>query len=493
MAGQNFWEFQQSLRGKGKKADPRPAAGAAADKPLTVTQLTARIEKALKAGLPASLLVQGEVSNFKLHGGSGHAYFTLKDASACIDCVMFRSEVERLKFVPNDGLELIATGRVGIYAQKGKYQFYVTDLTPIGQGALELARQQIQNKLQAQGIFDKERKKPLPRYPQRIVLIASAATAAAADMLKVLNRFPFLHVQIYHVSVQGDGSAEKMVAAIQHLNAQPIAPGSELQAKTRASSPIDLILLGRGGGSLEDLWEFNEEIVARAIAASRIPIITGIGHEIDVSIADLAADYHAHTPTEAAQIATRNWRNARDAVDSAALRLGREVQASLRLGRQRLLQIDRHEFFRRPLDRVNQLRQLLDDRQRSMILSVGERLRSAHDRVSKLEARLRERHPRHLIKLRSQNLAALSTRLNRAAAQVLQTNSGNLDLLAARLNGINPHEVLKRGYSLTTHKKTGQIIRDPAQVKPGETLLTRLANGQIESTVQDTRQLKLFE
>jgi len=476
MAGANFWEFQQSLRDKAKKPDPQTPGEKI--KPLTVTQLTARIDKAIKSGIPGSVQVQGEVSNFKLHTGSGHAYFTLKDAAACIDCVMFRSDAETLKFTPADGLELIATGRVAIYAAKGKYQFYVTALTPIGQGALELARQQIQKKLAAQGLFDKDRKKPLPRYPQRIVLLTSTATAAVQDMLKVLARFSFLQVQVYHVPVQGDGSAAKMAAALQHLNGQ---------------MGIDLILLARGGGSLEDLWQFNEEVLARAIAASRIPIISGIGHEIDVSIADLVADYHAHTPTEAAQIAVRNWRNARDVIQSTSLRLSREVQSVLRQARQRLSQIDRHEFFRRPLDRVNQLRQFLDDHQRSMILSVGERLRGAHERVSRLEAHLRERHPRHLIKLRAQNLTGLAARLKRATSQVLQTQSRNLDLLNARLNGINPQEVLKRGYSLTTHKKTGQIIRDPSEVKPGDTLLTRLANGQIESTVKDTRQLSLFE
>jgi exodeoxyribonuclease VII large subunit len=474
MAGSNFWEFQQSLRDKVKKPDP----AAAAVKPLSVSQLTARIEKALKTSLSASLLVQGEVSNYKLHYNSGHAYFTLKDAGACIDCVMYRTEVERVKFKPADGLELVASGRVGVFAPKGRYQLYVSGLTPIGQGALELARQQIQDKLAALGFFEKERKKALPRYPQRIVLVTSTATAAVRDMLKVLSHFSFLHVQVYHVPVQGDGSAEKMSAALEHLNEQ---------------KGIDLMLLGRGGGSLEDLWEFNEEMVARAIFFSRIPIITGIGHEIDVSIADLVADYHAHTPTEAAQIAVRHWRMARDAIAGTALRLSREVNNVTRHARQRLQQIDRHEFFRRPLDKVNALRQLLDDLQRSMILSVGERLRGGQERLSKLDARLRERHPRHLIGLRAQNLKALSQRMGRGVSQVLKGQARHLDLLEARLRCINPQEVLKRGYSLTTHKKTGQIIRDPGQVKPGEKLLTRLANGQIESTVQDARQLRLFE
>jgi exodeoxyribonuclease VII large subunit len=472
--GANFWDFQQSLLGKKSPADPA-SPGA---KPLTVSQLTARIEKALKSNLPASVVVQGEVSNFKLHGGSGHAYFTLKDATACIDCVMFRGEAANLKFTPTDGLELIATGRIGIYAQKGRYQFYATSLQPLGQGALELARQQIQAKLQAEGLFAPDRKHPIPAYPERLVLITSSQTAALQDMLKVLRRFPFLHVQVYHVPVQGDGSAEKIAAALHHVN---------------ALASIDLILLSRGGGSLEDLWEFNEELLARAIATSRIPIITGIGHEIDVSIADLAADHHAHTPTEAAQVATRYWRTAQTTLDASSQRLAREMQSHLHHARQRLLHLERHELFRRPLDRVNQLRQLIDDRQRTLTQAAAARLRRARDRITRLESRLRERHPRHRTALESQRLTALATRLNRAATQTIQTHSRQIDLLATRLNGLNPQEVLKRGYSLTTHKKTGQIIRDPATVKPGDTLLTRLANGQIESTVQDARQLKLFE
>jgi exodeoxyribonuclease VII large subunit len=478
-AGNNFWDFQQNLKGIKPTADPASPAAKPPEKPLTVSQLTSRIERALKSQLPATFHVRGEVSNFKQHNGSGHLYFTLKDPSACIDCVMFRSEAMSLKFTPADGLELIATGRVGVFAQRGKYQFYVTALQPLGQGALELARQQIQNKLQAEGLFHPDRKKPLPRYPRRIVLLTSAQTAAVQDMLKVLSRFPFLHVQVYHVQVQGEGSAQQITTALRHLN--------------DGRQTIDLILLARGGGSLEDLWEFNEEILARAISASRIPIVTGIGHEIDVSIADLVADHHAHTPTEAAQVATQHWRTAQTTLTAATLRLAREMQGAFQHARQRLLHIERHELFRRPLDRVNQLRQLIDDRQRAFSHATDSRLRGWRDRVTRLDSRLRERHPRHLTALASQKITALATRLQRAAAQSLQAQTRRIDLLAARLHAINPAEVLKRGYSLTTHKKTGQIIKDPSQVKPGETLLTRLASGQIESTVQDARQLKLFD
>jgi exodeoxyribonuclease VII large subunit len=485
MAGSSFWDFQQNLSTTRRKAAP-PVNGPPADgdpqKPLTVSQLTARIDRTLRAGFPSTVQVRGEVSNFRLHAASGHAYFTLKDPGACIDCVMFRSEVANLRFDPTDGLDLIATGRISVFAQRGRYQIQVASLEPLGQGALELARRQIQEKLQAEGLFDAERKKPLPRYPQRIVLVTSTGTAALQDMLKVLRRFPFLEIAIYHVPVQGTGTARKIAAALGDL--------SRPKFRERAA---DLILLGRGGGSLEDLWAFNEEVVARAIAASKIPVITGIGHEIDVSIADLAADYHAHTPTEAAQVATAHWRTARDLVDTAGVRLGREMRNRLRDASQRLANIERHEAFRRPLDRVNALRQLLDDRQRAMSVAVGDRLRLFRDRVSLLDGRFRERHPRHLAALHTERLAALARRLNRAAAQSVQSHARRIDLLSARLHCISPQEVLKRGYSLTTSKKTGQIIRDPADVKAGDTLVTRLANGQIQSRVEDARQLKLFD
>jgi exodeoxyribonuclease VII large subunit len=481
MAG-SFWDFQQNMakgRRTGESGAPvRPHAGRS-DKPLTVSQLTQRIDKAIRGGVPAKVCVRGEVSNFKLHGSSGHAYFTLKDPGACIDCVMWRDDAAGLRFEPTDGLELIATGGVRVFAQKGRYQLYVSTLVPLGQGALELARQQIQAKLAAEGLFDADRKKPLPRYPRHIVLVTSSQTAAVADMLKVLRRFPFLHVRVYHVPVQGDGSAERIAEALAHLR--------------RVKDPIDLVLLGRGGGSLEDLWEFNEEVVARAIAASRVPVITGIGHEIDVSIADLVADHHAHTPTEAAQVATAHWRGARELIDSSATRLARELRTILRHARQRLGEIERHEVFRRPLDRVNQLRQVLDERERLLTQVTAERLRRAGDRVAGMDVRLRERHPRHRLMLEQQRVAGLADRLTRAAAQAVAVQCRRIDLLGARLHAINPAEVLKRGYSLTTSKKSGQVIRDPSEVKPGDLLVTRLANGQIESRVEDARQLRLFE
>ncbi len=395
-----------------------PAAASAAAPPLTVSQLTAQIDGALRR-LPQSLAVKGEVSNLNHHRASGHLYFTLKDPHACIDCVMFKSDFARVKFQPADGMELIVSGRVAVYPQRGRYQLYVTRLDPIGQGALELAFRQLCEKLQAEGLFAKERKKPLPRFPMRIAVVTSTQTAALQDMLKVLRRFPYIDVLVYHVSVQGDGAAEQIAGALRDIDRCGPAMG------------IELILLGRGGGSLEDLWEFNEEIVARAIAACHIPIVTGIGHEVDVSIADLVADHHAHTPTEAAQVATSQWRTARDLLDSAGMRLRREIRAVLADARQRLLQVQRHPVFRRPLDRINVLRQFMDDRQRALSLAMGTALRRLRERLFHAAASLHERHPRHAVELARQRIVALRQRLISQTSADLVRRRHKLEAISA--------------------------------------------------------------
>ena len=503
----SFFDFQKSLATPAVRrpaaAKPNADVGLPGNDALTVSQLTAQIDRALKSGLPASIAVRGEVSNYKHHGSSGHAYFTLKDTDACIDCVMFKSDFAKLKFKPSDGLELLATGRVGVYGQRGRYQLYVTNLLPVGQGALELAFQQMRAKLEREGLFERDRKKPLPRYPQHLALVTSKETAALQDMLKVLRRFPFLKLSVYHVPVQGDGSAEKIAAAIHDLN------------ERRAKLGVDVILLARGGGSLEDLWEFNEEVVARAIVASRIPVVTGVGHEVDVSIADLVADYHAHTPTEAAQVVTAHWRNARQFLDDAELRVRKGLRDTLTYYRQRVTTIERHEVFRRPLDRVNQLRQLVDDREKDLTHGVTSRLHVLHRRLSEHARRLDKHRPAALIdrlrqrldhrehtlalalrsrvRLTASGLTSSERRLRSAAKVRQQAFRKELDSLEAQLRLVGPEQVLQRGYSITCHKKTGQVIRSAAQVKPGDKLVTRLADGQIESVTDDSNQPGLFE
>lgn len=533
MGESGFFDFLEGAQRRKRQvaAEAAAAGGPPAAQALTVSQLTGLIEGALKAKLPASVLVRGEVSNLRLHGASGHLYFTLKDPDACIDCVMFKSAAGQLKFTPKDGMELLASGRVGVYGARGRYQLYATRLDPLGQGALELAFQQMCAKLQAQGLFEEAHKQPLPKYPQRIALVTSKETAALQDMLKVLRRYAFLDLLLFHVPVQGDGSAEQMAEAIALLN-------REKRATQASPLQVDLIILARGGGSLEDLWEFNEEVLARAIFASRIPILTGIGHETDVSVADLVADYHAHTPTEAAQVAVQHWRAARDVVDTAGVRLRRELRTLIQDHRQRLTAIERHETFRRPADVVDRLRQRLDDQQRRLALAAesilrrkgkrlgdlairleaqrpaavmsrlrnqlaawqqrlyaaaGRRLGAKRVQLNRTETRLCAAHPRHAVELLGQRLTALGNRLSRATAQAQAARKQHLESLAAHLNAVGPEQVLKRGYTLTMLKKGGQIVRSSQHLTPGDRLVTRFVDGQVESVVEDAKQMRLFE
>ena len=450
---ENFFDFHKRVTTR--KTDQ----AAASEQTLTVTQLTASIERAIKTGVPASVTVRGEVSNASNRQSSGHLYFTMKDATACINCIMWRDNAERLKFRLEDGLDVIATGRVTVYAPQGRYQLQVQRLEPAGRGALELAFRQLQAKLAAEGLFAPERKKPIPRYPSRIAIVSSSNAAGLEDMLKVLRRFPWLKRMVYHVPVQGEGAAQKIAAALIHLSRRAPDVGG-----------IDVILLGRGGGSLEDLWSFNEEIVARAIAASRIPIVTGIGHEVDCCIADLIADHHAHTPTEAAQVVTRNWSTVRESLTQFELRHTRAIRQAVQHLRQHLIAIERHEFLRRPMDRIQMLRQLLDDRQKSMTLLLSSRLHTAQHR-----------------------LAALEPRLPTAGKSLMQLRKTRLEAMDKHLNALSPQGVLNRGYTITTLKRTGQILRDAKTARPGDRLLTRFADGETESTVHDSRQLSLFE
>jgi exodeoxyribonuclease VII large subunit len=255
---------------------------------------------------------------------------------------------------------------------------------------------------------------------------------------------------------------------------------------------IDLILLGRGGGSLEDLWAFNEVVVARAIATSKIPIVTGIGHEVDVSIADLVADYHAHTPTEAAQVITTHWRVVGRTIDQTRFRLARALRDQASSCRHRLDGVHRHEFFRRPLDLVNVQRERLDDRQQAMRVAINARVRELQRDLREMEQTLAAHHPRHAIDVARLRVDALGRRLHAGLVTHSQKRAAQVDSLDRALRLASPESVLRRGFSLTTLKKDGSVVRSADQIKGGERLVTRLANGQIESTADDPKQPKLF-
>jgi exodeoxyribonuclease VII large subunit len=517
-----FFDFHEKVTARATPAPAQRDPAAA----MTVSQITAKIEGAIKSGVPASVLVRGEVTNFSRHRSSGHLYFTLKDPGACISCVMFKGQAEKLKFDPADGQELLAGGAVRVYKERGQYQLYVESLQPLGAGALELAFQQLKAKLEKEGLFAVERKRRIPKYPMKLVLVTSRQTAALQDMLKVLRNYKWVKLYVYHVPVQGGQSAPAIAAGLEHLNRTLHTLGG-----------ADAILLGRGGGSLEDLWAFNEEAVARAVASMKVPVITGIGHEVDVSICDLIADYHAHTPTEAAQVAMANWRAVTERLHTGTGRLARAMAGTVGTLRHRLGAIERHELFRRPLDRIARLQQRLDDRERALGNSVQMRLRNFRRRLDGLTQRLERHrpsallarwraelqrretamrlgqqrrikalsvrlsrgesllaraHPAALIKLQRTRLQNALQRLNRDMTTDLQRRRHLLESLEKHLRAVGPERVLERGYSITL-TEDGQVVRSKTDVKSGDVLVTRLKDGEVRSSVDGKKQAGLFD
>ena len=392
-------------------------------KVLTVGQLTARIKSRLEDEF-RSVWVAGEVSNLRLPA-SGHCYFTLKDERAQIAAVMWRSTLARMKFELEDGMKLLARGSVTVYEPRGNYQIIVDKLEPQGVGQLELAFRQLRDKLEKEGLFDPVHKKPIPFLPRRIGIVTSATGAAIRDMLSVIGRrFPGVEIVLAPTKVQGDGAAEEIAAAIHHLNFLSAGhlPGAE-------RLPIDVMIVGRGGGSLEDLWAFNEEVVARAIFASEIPLISAVGHEIDFTIADFVADLRALTPSEAGEKVVPR----RDYLlqDLQALRasLDTALRNSLAMWRGRLEILANSYAFRRPAERLRREEQRLDE---------------------------------------------ISSRIFAAGRTVLAEARGEIAGVAGRLENLSPLRILARGYSLTTRAGDTAPLTDAAGLREGDEIETRL-------------------
>jgi exodeoxyribonuclease VII large subunit len=408
-------------------ADPRIARQSerAAHGPpvLTVSELTSLIRDCVESQFP-HVAVVGEVSNCS-HAGSGHVYLTLKDDTAQLRAVVWRTTAARLRFDLRDGLQVVAIGHLDLYPARGSYQLVVSEIVPHGVGPLELAFRQLHEKLEREGLFAPERKRPLPRFPRRIALVTSPQGAAVRDMLQIITRrWPKAQVVIVPVPVQGDGAAPQ------------IAAGIELLPKLR---DVDVAIVGRGGGSLEDLWCFNEEVVARAIVASPVPIISAVGHEIDVTIADLGADRRALTPSEAAEIVVPDYRELAIGLRQLDDRLRSAVQGRAALLRSLLEQLAGRRCFTQP----------------------AEQLHHRMQRADELDRRLR---------------SALRTRLDASRAKWGQ--------LGASLSALSPLRVLERGYSLTTRANTGAVVRRAADVQRGDVLVTRVSDGTIRSRVE---------
>ncbi len=399
--------------------------------PLTVSDLTLAIKENLETEF-ASVWVTGEVTGARKHS-SGHLYFTMKDAGAQLPAVIWRSALGRLKFDLKDGMHVIARGRVNVYLPHGKYQLEAERLEPVGIGAQELALRQLREKLLAKGYFEPGRKKKLPSIARRIALVTSASGAAVRDMLQVLStRWPSGEVIVCPVRVQGEGAAQEIAAMIRLLN----------RLGRDGLLAVDVMIVGRGGGSAEDLWAFNEEIVADAIFASAIPVVSAVGHEIDVSIADHVADVHALTPT--------------DAANKVVPDRGEMIQ-TLRVLRNRMEDALQH--------RLTVFRHKLDG------LASRTALRRPLERVREREARLDE----------------LASRLHRVMKQKTARAGDALSAAAGRLQTLSPLNVLRRGYSLTRTEDTAELVRNAARLRTGQRLITTVESGTVVSRVEEIR------
>ncbi len=434
----------------------------------SVSDLTGRIRDLL-AGEFTDVFVEGEVSN--AHAAqSGHLYFTLKDNHAQIRCVCFRTQLARLKFRPEDGLHVTVRGSISVYEARGEYQFYVEHVEPVGLGALQLAFEQLKKRLDAEGLFDPERKKPLPVLPQCVGLITSPSGAAVRDIVHILERrFPNLHIVLYPVRVQGEGAAGEIVQAIRYFDRKQIA---------------DVLILARGGGSPEDLWAFNEETVARAIVACSIPIISGVGHETDFTIADFAADIRASTPSAAAEMVVRTRQefdshlcDLRDKV--AQLLRYRLLQSSHKLREFDLHRAARHleDGMRRRRQHTDELASQLADALRRRVEALQQRLQSALSRISAVDFRARVRAA--AVRL-DQRTAELELRIGRTFTARRQS----LEKLIVQLEERSPLRLLERGYAIC-YDAAGNVVQAADQVALGDRIRVQLARGRLGAEVKD--------
>ncbi len=484
------------------KARPRKEAGdidtrSPANAAMSVSELIHQVKGALAKAFPKRLAVVGEVSRCT-HHSSGHVYFDLKDSRASIPAVMFRAAVTKLKFRLETGMEVLIEGRLDVYEASGKIQLYAEKITPRGVGELELALKQLREKLAGEGLFDADRKKSLPSFPRAIGVVTSPTGAAIRDIARTLRRrWPLCPVYLVGVRVQGDHAAGEIAAAIAALDA----------AADRFQ--IDVILVSRGGGSMEDLWAFNEEPVVRAVAAANTPIISGVGHEIDTTLTDLAADMRAATPTAAAELATPDRQELADRLAATTRRLTRQVRSALATGRQNLSQLARSWFLRQPRRLVESPSQQIDELAQRLTWSQRHAISQYRQRLTDLAARLGglKPHRRHLqmaravdslahrlnwalggLSKRSQDvLTALQRRLEaHPPGHALALRRQAINALARQLEALSYKATLHRGFSVT-RGENGRIVRSVQDVRSGDRLETQLADGTVTSLVGGRR------
>jgi exodeoxyribonuclease VII large subunit len=433
----------------------------------SVSEFTERVRDLLAGEFP-DIWVEGEVSNCH-EAQSGHLYFTLKDARAQLRCVCFRNQVRLLKFRPEDGLHVTVRGSISVYEARGEYQIYVEHVEPVGLGALQLAFEQVKKRLAAEGLFDEARKKPLPLLPRRIGLVTSPRGAAVRDVLRILRRrFPNVHIILYPVRVQGEGAADDLVQAIKFLDAKQM---------------VDVLILARGGGSLEDLWAFNEESVARAIARSAIPIISGVGHETDFTIADFVADLRASTPSAAAEIVVKS----RQEFDRQLIEVQQQIFQRTRYLlldlRHRLQELAAHRGFRRLEELLREYRLQSDEFLTRLATALEARLEQVRRRFTVAQTRIAAFDLRARIAAVRLGVERRTGELGARAERFLAAKHQRLERLTVELNERSPLRVLERGYAIV-YDASGNVVRAAEQVALGEEVNVQLARGRLAAEVK---------
>ncbi len=432
---------------------------------LSISQLNRRSRQLLETHL-SLLWVRGEVSNLA-RPGSGHWYFTLKDRDAQVRCAMFRNRNSLVRTPPRDGEQVVVRGRVSLYEKRGDYQLIVEHMEANGAGALQQQFEALKNRLAAEGLFDPEAKRPLPPYPGRIGIITSPTGAAVRDILHVLERrCPWIPVSLYPCTVQGEGAAASITAAIDMAN---------------EDDSCDVLILARGGGSLEDLWSFNDEAVARAVYNSRLPIACGVGHETDFTIADFVADVRAPTPSAAAEIATPDGRELSALLSYYQTRLARHLKSAIDHRHQKLDWLRRR--LRNPAERLRQHSQHLDHLDIRLGRAMAGTLADKTGALRQLSARLMAANPRHRLRQRQEQVLHLKTRLEAEMTRQLQLRNDRLRHQVATLNAVSPLATLNRGYAIARDAR-GMIIRSIAGPTAGDNLQVLLADGHLECTVE---------
>ncbi|MBA2703970.1 MAG: exodeoxyribonuclease VII large subunit [Blastocatellia bacterium] len=448
-------------------------------RPLTVSELTESVRKAIEARF-ASVWVEGEISNFKAHS-SGHWYFTIKDEGAQLRAKCFRSANSRIRFRPTDGLHVRARGRLSVYEARGDYEMIVEALDPVGAGALQIAFEQLRDRLQAEGLFADALKRPLPVFPGRVGVVTSPTGAAIRDILNVISRRTrTVHVLFSPARVQGEGAGRDIARAIKLINEHH----ANAQREERHHDLVDVLIVGRGGGSTEDLWAFNEEEVARAIRASTIPVISAVGHETDFTIADFVADRRAPTPSAAAELVAAREDQICSAIEQLSRNLSRYIRYRIVNARARVQEQALSQAFAEVRSRLRDAATATSSAQHRLHILVSEVMRDAHLRADSLNRILEPAQLRARVREARVRFGSAYTGCTTAIESQLADAEKRFALATASLDALSPLAVLQRGYAIA-QREDGTLLRDASSVSIGDSVQVRLAKGRIRASVQD--------